>query len=130
MILQLFEPHFIKKAFKFGIVGGTATAIHVGLVTLLVELVHLSAVLATFPAYLSGLLWSYTLNHYWTFQPDGEHSDFFPKFLLVSLVSLSVCGLIMYGCEVWHIHYQIGLLITVIVVPMYSFFLNHFWVFR
>lgn len=130
MITQLFEPVFIKKVFKFGIVGGIATGIHVGLVTALVELAGISAVIATFPAYLLALLWSYTLNQRWTFKAQGTHSDFFPKFLLVSLTGLVICSIIMYGCELWQIHYQIGLLITVIVVPMYSFFLNHFWVFR
>ncbi|WP_353571833.1 GtrA family protein [Candidatus Albibeggiatoa sp. nov. BB20] len=130
MINQLLEPHFIKKIFKFGIVGGSATGIHIGLVSMLVEWANMSPVIATFPAYLLALSWSYTLNQRWTFKAQGHYADFLPKFLLVSLMGLVVCSIIMYGCELWQIHYQIGLLITVIVVPMYSFFLNHFWVFR
>jgi len=130
MINQLLDPYFIKKVLKFGIVGAISTSVHFGLVLILVELVHLSAVIATFPAYLLGFLCSYMLNQHWTFKAQGHYSHFLPKFLLVSLLGLVVCSIIMYGCELWHIHYQIGLLITVIVVSMYSFFLNHFWVFR
>ena len=100
------------------------------MVAILVELVHLSAVVATFPAYILALLWSYTLNQRWTFRAKGHYSDFLPKFLLVYFIGLLACATIMYVCEQLQIHYQIGLLITVIVVPIYNFILNHFWVFR
>jgi len=121
----------LQRLLKFGLTGGLATVTHVLLVWIGVEYLGWSATLATLPAFLIALLLSYALNHRWTFQAQGRHDHYFPRFATIAVGGLILNGLIMYSLtERLHLPYPWALLVIVLVIPLFSFILNHYWTFN
>lgn len=122
---------FLAKAFKFGLVGLGATAIHSLIVIALVQFVAWDPVLATIPAFIIAFLFSYRLNHGWTFGAIGNHRHHFCRFAIVTLTILACNLAIMYGAvDLLGLDYLIGLVVVIAVMPLVSFLLNANWAFR
>lgn len=120
----------LPQPVRFGLVGVTATAIHVIMLLLLVEKLALAPVLASVPSFLSALIVSYLANQRWTFLAHGNHGRHFPRYAAVSVAGLFLNIAIMYGTvSLMHMPYLIGLSIVVVVVPLISFLLQRYWAF-
>jgi putative flippase GtrA len=116
---------------RFGVVGVTATATHVGIVLALVETGLLTPFWANVVAFSAALFVSYLGNHKWTFELQGGHRRHFPRFITVAILGLAVNqGIFHVVVGVLQGDYRIALAIVVTVVPAITFVLNRFWAFR
>lgn len=116
---------------KYGVVGLLGTLVHIGVLAIMVEMVHVNAIAGSVTGFLGALLSSYLLNYYWTFESTHGHLSSFLRYLLVSLIGLSLNTLLMYVTVAllgwWYIY---GQLTVVLVVPATNYALNRFWTFR
>ena len=121
----------MRSLIRFGLTGILATLTHVGVFVLLVELAHLRPLFASVPAFLSAVGVSYVLNYRWTFTASGPHRVMLPRFVLVSVTGLILNLLITYlVVDLWALWYGLALMAIVIVIPISTYLLSRFWVFR
>ena len=121
----------MKSLLRFGITGVLATIAHALVLAGLVELLTVPAVLASVPAFGAALLLSYGLNYHWTFQALGEHRMIFPRFTLVAVSGLVLNVVITFLIvNVGGFWYGYALLAVIFSVPLLTYLLNHYWVFR
>jgi len=116
---------------RFAVSGGLATATHVLVFVTLVEAFALRPVLASVPAFMVALIVSYGMNYHWTFSVSGPHRIFLPRFVAVALLGLVLNSGITYAVvDVAHYWYGYALLLVVLLVPLVTFLLSNFWVFK
>ena len=74
----------MNQAARFGAVGLLATAVHVIVAILLVEVTGLRVFWANIAAFAAAVIVSYAGNHRWTFACDGAHARYFPRFIAIA----------------------------------------------
>lgn len=127
MLKIRFKPGLLS----FFVVGMLATLIHIIVFTILVESSFIAPAIASVPAFLVVLLFSYTANHKWTFQAFGLHHIYLPKFALVSISGLSLNVLITYTTvDLLHLWYGFSLAFVLIVVPAMTYLINRNWTYK
>jgi putative flippase GtrA len=115
---------------KFGFAGLAATATHVLILLVLVEHAGVGPVPASVPAFLAALLVSFLINHRWTFVARGAWGRYFSRYAAVSVAGLLLNLAIMYGTvSLMRQPYVVGLAMVVVLVPLFSFFLQRQWTF-
>ena len=116
---------------RFAITGGLATAVHATVFVICVEWLGVDPVAAVVPAFLIALTVSYGLNYRWTFGASGPHRVMLPRFFAVALngflLNLLITWLVVDVLAYW---YGYALIVAVFVVPLITFALSKFWVFR
>lgn len=116
---------------RFGITGGLATATHATMFVICIEWLGIAPVPAVVPAFLVALMVSYGLNYRWTFAATGSHRVTLPRFFVVALngffLNLLITWLVVDILGGW---YGYALLAAVVVVPLITFVLSRYWVFR
>jgi len=121
----------ILPALRFSVVGALATAIHILVFLLFVEVVGAGPTFSTMPAFLCAVVFSYALNHSWTFRARGGHRRFFVRYLLVAVVGVGLNVTIMHVCtSILAKSYFVGLFFSVLIVPAFNFLGNRYWGFR
>lgn len=121
----------MRALLRFGITGALATLVHALVLAGLVELLTVPAVLASVPAFGAALLLSYGLNYHWTFQTLGQHWMIFPRFTLVAASGLMLnVGITYFIVNLGGLWYGYALLAVIFSVPVLTFLLNNYWVFR
>jgi len=116
---------------RFGLVGVVSTFTHVGTLAFLVELLNFPPIPASTLGFILAVVVSYILNHRFTFRTKGNHSVYFPRYLLVCIIGLSLNTGIMYlTVQVLEWWYLAGQLCALTVVPVSNFTLNRFWTFK
>lgn len=130
IILQ-YKDLFFQIA-RFGIVGLTAAAVNFGIVVLLVETMHFTPLMANAFAFLLAFQVSYWGHRNWTFMAsESLHRVALPRLLLVAgLGFVANQSLFYFFLTVAQWPYQIALLADLTILPMITFVLNKFWVFR
>jgi len=117
--------------FRFIIIGGLATIVHY--VTALggYHLFGLSPLWANFMAFCVAFNVTYIGNYFWVFEADTDHKKSLVKSLVVSLTGLALSQFIVWVLtEKAGAPFHITLIAAVMLVPMVTFSLNRFWVFR
>ncbi len=116
---------------RFAITGGLATATNAGVFVICVERLGMAPLPAVTPAFLVALVVSYGLNYRWTFGATGPHRVMLPRFFAVALngffLNLLITWLVVDVGGYW---YGYALIVAVFVVPLITFVLSKFWVFR
>lgn len=111
--------------------GSIATAIHYGVLILLVQVFGVSPTLASTTGFLTSVIANYALNYRLTFNSDKPHLEAAGKFLIVSSVGLLGNAAIMhFGTVVmsWpYLAVQVG---ASGVILFWNFFGNYRWSFR
>ncbi len=118
----------IHQFIKFAIIGILAAATHLSVLTLFIEIAHIHALAANAMAFLCAFTVSYLGQCFWTFQ---SREPALSKYLFVALfaISLSELGLYMLHYK-YGIHYQSAILMTYTIIPLGTFMLNKYWVFK
>ena len=87
----------VTRLVKFNIVGIMNTSIDFIVFYILTTFVSFSVVPAQILAYSMGVINSYFMNRFWTFNVKGEHNKKqFLLFILVNLVALSLSTILIY----------------------------------
>jgi putative flippase GtrA len=119
------------RALRHLIVGGIATLLYMGLVSLQVELFKLHPVLATCMAFLLMEIFLYLINRLWVYQSTGGHGAAIARYLVVIAVALGLnSGIMALTVDVLGLWYVWGLIGTTLILPPTNFLLNFYWAFR
>ncbi len=124
--------HLFFQLCRFGIVGVSAAIVHFSAVILLVEFDSLKPLIANIFAFMIAFQISYSGHRYWTFRGTlTDHRIAFPKLLLVSgLTFMANESLFYVFMTYFNLPYPIALLIVLTILPITTFLLSKFWVFR
>ncbi|WP_060482514.1 GtrA family protein [Pseudomonas sp. NBRC 111119] len=121
-------PQRYHEFIRFGLVGVTNTAVHAGIVVLLMEVFAPPAPVANGVAFLFANVMSYMLNSRFTFRMPVSFLGY-RRFLLVSLVSLALTLAITSLVEFLGWHYAVGLMMVIFVVPVLNYVVMKLWAF-
>ena len=96
---------------RYLVSGFVALAVHLMVLTVLVETVALNASVATSIGFVSGLIVNYLIQHRWVFRATGAHSVLFARYAAVTLVTFALNILLFriafYGLGLWYLPAQI-----------------------
>lgn len=117
-------PTFVRL-FRFGIVGGAATVTHAAILWALVETVQMRPSIATVIGFLVAFNVSYFGHYYFTFKSTEPHRRAWPGFAATATAGAVLNWLIfVIGTDVLAWHYWIAFAISIIVVPIFVFFVS------
>ncbi|AUA32235.1 GtrA family protein [Pseudomonas sp. SGAir0191] len=114
---------------RFGLVGVANTAVHAGIVVALMETVAPPAFIANGIAFCFANVMSYLLNSRFTFRTPASFLGY-RRFLAVSLLSLGLTLLITSVVEHLGLHYAVGLVMVIFVVPVLNYLVMKLWAFK
>lgn len=122
----------IFEIIRFGVVGVAATVVHFGMLSLGVELLGIIPAVANGLAFLCAVGVTYFGQSLWVFRDHGGRSStqllrFAASLALGFLANMAVMAVATQGLG---LSYRIGFLIGCFLVPMLSYVVNRFWVFR
>ena len=121
----------LARAYRYGVAGIFATGVYFGAVTVLVELAHVTPVLAAAVATAVVMVTSYSVNRAWVFDTNRSHTSAFFRFVVASLGSIAINTSLMYlSVEVFGWSYLAGLVLATAVVPPTNFVINYLWCFQ
>lgn len=121
-----------RELFQFGIIGSCAAALHFSIVVFLVEINHIQPLLANVVAFIFAFQVSYWGNRYWTFSASNTlHRVALPKlFLVCSMGFMANESLFYVFLTQFHLAYPIALFLVLCILPLATFFVGKFWVFK
>ena len=119
----------ITRTWRFGIVGSIATMVH-----LLVAFIFSSMGLSPYLCHLCGYLCAFSISflgqHFWTFQPSRRLAATIWRFALVSLAAYGASNLLLWMGRTESLPVLVSLLVAGLSVPLISYLIGRFWVFR
>lgn len=116
---------------RFIIIGGTATIVHFVTALFAHHGFGLSPLWSNFIAFCVAFNATYFGNYFWAFEADTQHRDSLPKSLTVSIIGLILSQFIVWSLtEYLGFAFHITLICAVLLVPLVTFSLNKFWVFK
>lgn len=119
---------FSSQFTKFGLVGLINTLIHAVILFAAVEVSKLHPVVGNFMAFLGANMASFIMNSYWTFKTAPEVRRY-GKFLTSSLLALGLTLGIAGIFEFLGIHYGLGFLCIILLVPALNYWMLKRWAF-
>lgn len=122
------------QVFRFGLVGMSATATHVLVFAMLIEVAATAPVPANLIAWVVAFIVSFAGHFLWTFKEAREQTGYsavtrLPRFLVVSLFGLGLNTTIVYFVERLGLHYMVSIILMVTLVPATVFVFSKFWAF-
>jgi len=123
---------FIKKGYKFGIVGIISTIINYSVFALLYKTFELYYIFSSVMGYICGLSLGYLLNKYWTYidQIDKTKSYIFEYFILY-MISLFVSQLFLFSVvEIIFINPMYANILAIGLSTIMNFLGTNFFVFK
>lgn len=117
---------------RFIVVGGTATAIHLGILFTLTEYGGLWYVYSTVIAFLVALVFNFTAQKYWVFKhaDHGSITHQLPLHALTNVVNLGLnTGLLFVLVEYVHLWYLAAQVFTSVFIAAESYIVYR-WIFR
>ena len=114
---------------KFGVTGICSTLIHILVAATLISGFDKSTPMANGAAFILATLFSYGVNTLWSFSNQISSRNAF-RFIIASLIGLTLTILISLLANALNLHYMIGIAMVVITVPIYSFLAHSLWTYR
>lgn len=121
--------NLVSKFLRYGMVGIVCTSIYFLSMFICVEVLSTEPVSASTISFIIMTIFSFLLNKKYTFGGAYSHSQFV-KFSTVAFIGFIMNFGLMYSIvTILSLHYLIGELVTVLVIPFVNFFLNNYWTF-
>jgi putative flippase GtrA len=115
---------------RFTLVGVVGTAIHYGVMGLLVELKGIPAVRASAAGFLISAFVSYWLNYRITFSSSIDHRIALPRFLTIGLVGLGLNSVVVGSIVALpSVHWLRAQIVATAIVLSWNFIANRCWTF-
>lgn len=129
-IMNLRRPLFFQLV-RFGIVGLSAAALHFSIVVCLVHYLQLAPLVANVFAFLFAFQVSYWGHRCWTFKwTTASHRIALPKLLIVQLINFGINETLFFIFLSLNYPYPIALLIVLTILPIFTFIVSKWWVFK
>lgn len=118
-------------ATRFGLVGISATSIHIVIVWLVMTLAGLNPILANTIAFTCAFCISFMGNYIWTFRSPGSPRRAMFRFFIISAIAffLNTSILVVLVQGGWFSH-AVSAIISASLVPIISFIAIRFWGFN
>lgn len=121
----------LPVVFRFAIVGLSATAVHMGMIFLLITRMAVHPVGANAAAFLTAFMVSFLGHLHWSFTRARSRRQAFPRFLLTALSAFALNNIML----VWLLQLRllpdlVSTMLAVFIIPLYTFLLSRFWAFR
>ena len=118
-------------ASKFLVVGLTATAIHMSMVWLLMEKFSQPPFLANLGAFMTAFVFSFLGHYHWSFKTHTRQANSLQRFFLVAASALLLNNiLLVFLLEKAYFSELITTILSVLIIPVYSFIGSRFWAFK
>lgn len=118
-----------KQFINFIFIGVINTLIHGFVLMLAIEELGFSVVMSHLLAFFTANIFSYILNSRVTFKAHRSLIGY-ARFFVASIVSLCLTLFISFVGEVFNLHYLIGFLFVIMLVPVFNFLLMKYWTFK
>jgi putative flippase GtrA len=125
----------VRQMFKFGVVGLTASLIHVGVFLLCIETFSVRPLVANCIAFCVALPSAFTGHYYWTFN-KGRDIEFkvihtyFRRYFCTALFGFSMNSLVVaVVVNTMHMSHLYAMLLMITVVPVATFAISRSWAF-
>lgn len=128
-------PDLLRQIVRFGLVGGLATLVHIGIFLGLADGLGFHPQAANLLAWFTAFIISFLGHFHWTFQdnPVGtprRATDALIRFLAVSLLGLGLnSGIVMVVVGILDAPNAMAALLMATLVPALLFAINRFWAF-
>ncbi len=120
-----------RQITTFGVVGVTATTVHVAVALGVNALAHVRPILANCAGYGCAFAVSYLGNCVFTFRRPPMHGRQFARFVVISLAGFALNQAIVYlAVERAHYPFKIVLVVAVLTVAAATFAASRLWGFR
>ncbi len=124
-------PHWVLQLLRFGIVGVTAATIHFSVVIVLVQIGEMAPLIANIVGFIISFQMSYWGHRRWTFNETAAlHRVALPKLLFIQLLNFAANEYLFYFLLTLNMPYPIALLLVLAILPIFTFTISKFWVFR
>ncbi|MBA3660991.1 MAG: GtrA family protein [Gammaproteobacteria bacterium] len=121
----------IHQLCRFGVVGLFAALVHFCCVVFLVQWGTLNPLIANVFAFFVAFQFSYWGHRLWTFSDtDVVHFIALPKLLLIQCIVLMLSEVLFYLFLSLSLPYPIALAVVLMILPIFTFISNKFWVFK
>lgn len=129
---SLMSSPAVLEVVRFVIIGAAATVVHMCVAFALYYGLNFAPLIANPIAFLIAWCVSYAGQFKWTFKDSGaKHKSSAPKFFAVSVLSLILSQVVVwFTAEYLKLPFYLAMLCVVFSVPIVTFILSKFWVFR
>jgi putative flippase GtrA len=129
---MVLKNSFFTQLLRFGTIGSMAALVHLTVVMSLVEAQLLTPLTANVIAFSLAFQVSYWGNRSWTFHlTSAEHHVAIPRlFLVAGSGFIANEGLFYLFMRNFNLPYPIALILVLSILPIVTFSLSKFWIFR
>jgi putative flippase GtrA len=121
----------LATTFRFGVVGVLTAMVHYGLLFLGVELVQLSATVASSIGFVVAVVFNYFMHYNWTFGEPAPHGRTLWRYLVMISCGFLLNGAVMFAGVHWSaLHYLLVQALALVTVVLWNFVVSNIWVFR
>lgn len=120
---------FVRQIGWFGFVGAAATVTYAGAAAGSIEFLNVERQGANLLALVCSSVVSYLGHRYLTFQAEGSHALYLPRFALQILATFLVSSAATYAAQEWDLHYGFGIFFVGVLIPAANFLVMRLWTF-
>ena len=121
----------ILVASKFALVGLFATGVHISMVWLLMMVVGQPPFVANLLAFATAFGFSYVGHYHWSFKAQSRQGNNLRRFFLVAVSALVLNNiLLVYMLEKAYFSELVSTIVSVFIIPLYTFIGSRFWAFK
>ncbi len=129
--MNSFKP-LLGLMVRYGLVGVVASVVHASISLVLHEIFGMDPFWSHATGVIAGMVTAYFGHYHYSFKDDGAHKKRFPKFFITALVGffLHQSGVYLLVNQLTLDYSTQALPLLMVLVPMVTFLLSKFWVFR
>lgn len=120
----------LRQLFFFGAVGVAATATHYMVAVASVEILSLTLQIANFFGFIAAFAVSFLGQSYFTFRAKPSSNMLIKYFALAGFNYLFSASILYFLAEYSSVGHRIALLITVLLIPIFTFIISKKYIFR
>jgi len=118
--------------FRYGLVGVLASIVHAGISLLIIAMFAMSPFWSHAIGFFGGLITAYLGHYHFSFKDDGSHTKRFPKFAITASTGFALhqTGVYVLVNQMNFDYKYQALPLLMVCVPVVTFLMSKFWVFR
>ncbi|WP_223786848.1 GtrA family protein [Marinicella meishanensis] len=117
---------------RYGMVGVLASLIHAGISLAVLAVFDIEPFWSHAIGFFGGLITAYLGHYHYSFKDDGAHKQRFPKFAITAGTGFALhqSGVYLLVNQLQLTYQTQALPLLMVTVPMVTFLMSKFWVFR